>query len=148
MKKIPGLLLLLSLSTPAIAALNKWVDSEGKVHYSDSAPPDAKVTKVKISNQETEESADSRPKSLAEKEVDAKKAQQEKEKEDKKAAQEKENEQIKQKNCEGARSNLINLENSPVIATYNEKGERSIMDDNSRKQRIEEARQAVSRFCN
>lgn len=46
MKLAPALLLLLSL--PAIAGLYRWVDAQGKVHYTDQpAPPTAKQVSEK-----------------------------------------------------------------------------------------------------
>lgn len=133
------------------AALNKWVDSEGKVHYSDSRPPDIKVKTIRSSSAPdsiVSESSVAAPKSIAEREVEWKKNQQAKEKAEKKAAIEKENESIKQKNCERAKSYLTTLENSPRLVTYNEKGERTLMDDSSRSKETEEASKSVSTYCN
>lgn len=142
-------LLLISLS--AHAALNKWIDAEGKVHYSDTAPNDVKAQKLK-----TSESSDNvyqasgvpAQKTIAERDAEWKKTQKAKEEAENKSAKEQEAAQVKQKNCENARSNLINYENSPRIATYNTQGERGILDENARSQKIDEARKAVSTFCN
>ena len=142
-------LLLTSISSHA--ALNKWVDADGKVHYSDTAPADVKAKKLRSSaapDAITAVSGIAAPKSLAEREAEWKKSQKSKEEATQKADQEKEASAIKQKNCETARSNLATLENSPAIVTYNEKGERIYMDDSSRKQGIEESRKAVSSYCN
>jgi len=142
-------LLLTSISSHA--ALNKWVDADGKVHYSDTAPADVKAKKLRSSaapDAITAVSGIAAPKSLAEREAEWKKSQKSKEEATQKADQEKEAAAIKQKNCETARSNLATLENSPAIVTYNEKGERIYMDDSSRKQGIEESRKAVSSYCN
>ena len=142
-------LLLTSISSHA--ALNKWVDADGKVHYSDTAPADVKAKKLRSSaapDAITAVSGIAAPKSLAEREAEWKKSQKSKEEATQKADQEKEAASIKQKNCETARSNLATLENSPAIVTYNEKGERIYMDDSSRKQGIEESRKAVSSYCN
>lgn len=142
-------LLLTSISSHA--ALNKWVDADGKVHYSDTAPADVKAEKLRRSAAPDPISAVSgiaAPKSLAEREAEWKKSQKRKEEAAQKADQEKEAASIKQKNCEAARGNLATLENSPAIVSYNEKGERIYMDDASRKQSIEESRKAVSSYCN
>ena len=37
-----------ALSLPVSADIYKWVDSNGKVHYSNTPPPDVKGTKVKV----------------------------------------------------------------------------------------------------
>lgn len=141
--------LLASLNTNA--ALNKWVDAEGKIHYSDSRPTDTKVQTLRSSAPPESNAAASSayaPQSLAEREVEWKKSRKEKEKADKKAAVDKENVEIKQKNCTSARSNLAGLENSQRLVSYNEKGERTFVDEAGRAQRIDEARKAVSNYCN
>lgn len=142
-------LLLYSVST--LAALNKWVDTDGKVHYSDTPPSDVKVKMLKSSNV-TEAAIDAGgvppQKTLAEKEAEWKKSQKAKEDASQKAAQEQEIILTKKKNCETSRSYLEKIENSPLVAQYNSQGERTIMDDASRQQRIEEARKAVSTHCN
>lgn len=142
---------LLLTSITSHAALNKWVDADGKVHYSDSAPADVKVKTLRSSvapDATTPVSGVAAPKSLAEREVEWKKSQKNKEEATKKAAQEQEAALVKQKNCEIARNNLTTLQNSPAIVTYNEKYERVLMDDAARSQNIDDARKAVSSFCN
>lgn len=133
------------------AALNKWVDAEGKVHYSDTPPVDTKVKKLRSSSAPdpvTSTNDVAAPKSLAEREAEWKKSQQSKAEAEQKAAQKKEQELAQQKNCEAARSNLATLENSPALVTYNAQGERTYLDDTARAQRIEEARQAIKNNCN
>jgi len=142
---------LLLTSFSSHAALNKWVDTDGKVHYSDTAPADVKVKTLRSSvapDAITPVSGVAAPKSLAEREAEWKKSQKSKEEATKKAAQEQEAALVKQKKCEIARNNLATLENSPAIVTYNEKGERAFMGDAARKQNIDEARKTVSSFCN
>lgn len=150
MKHYLALLLLLT-SFSSHAALNKWVDAEGKVHYSDTAPADVKAKTLRSTSAPdslSPVSGTAAPKTLAEREAEWKKSQKSKEEATQKEAQQKEAAAIKQKNCEIARSNLATLENSPAIVSYNEKGERTYMDDASRKQSIEDSRKAVSSNCN
>ena len=142
---------LLLTSITSHAALNKLVDADGKVHYSDTAPSDVKVKTLRSSaapDAITPVSGVAAPKSLAEREAEWKKSQKSKEEATQKAAREQEAALVKQKNCETARNNLATLENSPAIVTYSEKGERTLMDDAARKQSIEEARKLISSFCN
>lgn len=142
---------LLLTAISANAALVKWVDAEGKVHYSDSAPADVTAKKLRSSNgSEGSAPAIGAPaqKSLAERETEWKKSQKTKEEAEQKVAKEKEAEQIKQKNCEGARSNLAAYENSPRMVQYDANGERTYLDDTARAQKIDEARKAVSSYCN
>lgn len=153
--------LMLLLATHSYAGLNKWVDENGKVHYSDSAPPDVKVKKLKSAsdnyqaNIEDEtakpaaaQAAPAPAKTIAEQERDRKKKEQDQAKAEQKAQQEKENETNKRKNCENARSSLSTLQNSPRIVSYNEQGERIYMDDTARSAQQEEARKAISQYCN
>jgi glutaredoxin len=42
------LLALLIASTPASAGVYKWTDAQGRVHYSDNPPADAKAQQVKV----------------------------------------------------------------------------------------------------
>ncbi|HUX90689.1 MAG TPA: DUF4124 domain-containing protein [Gallionellaceae bacterium] len=141
---------LLLISFGSHAALNKWVDADGKVHYSDTPPAGAKIKTLRSStapDAATLATETAAPKTLAEREAEWKRSQKTKEEAEQKASQEKEATAEKQKNCESARSNLATLENSPAIATYNEKGERTFMDDASRKQRTDEARKVVGSYC-
>jgi Domain of unknown function (DUF4124) len=149
MKQLLIIALLLT-SFNASAALNKWVDAEGKVHYSDTAPTDVTAQKIRRSSAPETTSSNGEvaaPKSLAEREADWQKSKKSKEEAAQKAEKEQENASIKKKNCEGARSNLSNYENSPRIVTYDEKGERTYLDDAARQQTIEEARKSVSSHC-
>lgn len=142
---------LLFISLNAFAGVNKWVDTDGKVHYSDTPPENIKTTKIKNTaapDTLLPASSIAAPKTLAEREAEWKKAQKAKEESALKASQEQAATAIKQKNCEGARGNLSALEHSGALVTYNEKGERSFLDDAARKQRIEEAQQAISSYCN
>lgn len=145
---LPIFLLLFSLSS--YAGLHKWIDSSGKVHYSDEAPPDnAKVeTMRKTHVDEAPASAPPPGKTIFEREADLKKAQKAKQEAAQKTAKEQEQAQAKQKNCEQARTQLANLQNAPRISTYDASGERTIMDDNARQQAINEAQSAISAYCN
>lgn len=144
-------LTLASFST--LADVHRWVDANGKVHYSDEAPSEdvnSKTIRTKHSDSTPEPAASGTPpaKTIYEQAADINKANKEKEEAAKKAAQKEEEAKIKQKNCEQSRSQLLSLQNSPRIATYNESGERVIMDDGARQQSIKDAQDAVSKYCN
>ena len=139
-------ILLLSLSVSAYGALNKWVDSEGKVHYSDEPPPsDVTVQPLAIPSVASGVPAQ---KSIAEREAEWKKAKKEREEAAQNAAQQQEEALAKQKNCAGAKANLQTLESGMLITTFDEKGERVNMDDAARQQGIEDARKQISEYCN
>lgn len=137
---------LLLLSFSAYGALTKWVDADGKVHYSDGPPPDNIKTKT-LSIPHDSVSGVPAQKTFVEREAERKKAQKAKEETSQKATQQQEEAVAKRKNCMGAKANLRALENSPKIATYNDKGESSLMDDSTRRQSIEEARKQISLYC-
>lgn len=152
MKYCLAIFLLLTNLT-AHAALHKWVDSEGKVHYSDTAaPPAVKSQKLRETTPaqsiSSSNAAAPAPKTEAEREADRKRAQKEKGEAEQKAAQQQEEAANKQKNCESARSNLVTLERSPRLVTYDAQGEPTYLDDNARQQRIAEANKAISNYCN
>lgn len=143
-------LLLTSLSSHA--ALHKWVDSEGRVHYSDTAaPPNVKSQKLRETAPVQPNSASSvvaAPKTAAEREAEQKRTQKEKKEAEQKTAKQQEEVAIKKKNCENARSYLATLENTPRLVIYDAQGERTYLDDDTRQQRIEEARKTISNTCN
>lgn len=142
---------LLLASFNSHAALHKWVDDQGHVHYSDSvAPPNVKSQTLRESApaEASTGSAATPPKTLADIEAEQKRADKEKSDAAQKAAKEQEQAAAKQKYCADARSALATLENSPRLAVYDAQGERTIMDDEMRQQRIEEARKAISSNCN
>ena len=144
---LPICLLLLSFS--AHGALTKWVDADGKVHYSDEPPPpNAKAKTLATPSVAAPASGVPTEKSVIEREAEWRKAQKVKEEAEQKAAKRQEESLAKQKNCEAASSNLKALENSPNIVTYNSKGEGSYMDESTRQKNIEEARKQVSSYCN
>jgi hypothetical protein len=151
-KKLKELLTicLLFTSLNASAALNKWIDADGKVHYSDIVPADVTAQKIRNSSAPTPNTSASgvpAQKTIAEQDADWKKAKKAKEETAQKADLEKEAVAIKQKNCENARRNQASYENSPLIVSYDSKGERSFLDDAGRKQQIDEAKKAVEKYC-
>jgi flagellar motility protein MotE (MotC chaperone) len=150
MKRILAIVALSLLSLNAHAGLIKWVDSEGKVHYSDTAPNQDTATQAVpnfIGKDQAGTSPSYTPKSYAEREAEMKKANLIKDEAEKKKAQQKAEADTKKSNCAAARENARVLEDSPRVATYDANGERSFMDDNTRAQRLEDARKAISANC-
>jgi hypothetical protein len=150
MKSYFTIFTLLLVCFNAHAGLNKWVDADGKVHYSDSPPPD--VTTQSVRNISGKEQADApvsySPKSVAEREAEYKKAKQEKEEASKKKIEQEANAEAKKQSCAAARENLRVLESGIRVSTQDENGERTYLDDSAREQRIEEANKAISSNCN
>jgi hypothetical protein len=150
MKRYFTIITLALMSFNVHAELNKWVDADGKVHYSDTPPPDVTTQSVRniAAKDQADTPASNAPKSLAEREAEMKKAKQAKEEASKKKAEQDAMADAKKHNCEAARQNARNLEHAGSIVTYNEKGERVTLDDSARAQRLEEANKAISTYCN
>ncbi len=150
MKRYLAVAAMALLTLNAHAALNKWVDEEGKVHYSDTPPPAAKTQSVpNISGKgQVEAPATYSPKSYIERDAELKKSKQEKDEAAQKKAQQEAEAETKKRNCENARQNARALEEGARIITYDENGERSFLDDEARAKRLDEARKTISANCN
>ncbi len=46
--KLPLILLALFLACPASAGVYKWTDAQGRIQYSDTPPPAARATQLKL----------------------------------------------------------------------------------------------------
>jgi hypothetical protein len=149
MKRIFFIIALSTFCLNSYAALNKWVDADGKVHYSDTPPPNVTTETVRnIAGKEQAEAPAARsPKSVAEREAEMKKAKKAQEEAAQKQAQKDAEAETKKKNCAAARENAQALEQSPRIVTYDANGDRSFMDDATRAQRLEDARKTISSSC-
>ncbi len=137
-------------SMTAHAELNKWVDADGSVHYSDILPPEvskAQTVRNITGKGQVEAPAKYSPKSYAEREAELKKSKQEKEEVSNKKVQEEAKVEEKKRDCTAARENLRSLEESSRIITYDANGERAYLDDAAREQRLNDARKAISANC-
>lgn len=150
MKRYISIISLALICLNAHAGLNKWVDADGKVHYSDTPPPEVTTQSVRnIAGKEEQADAPASysPKSVAEREAEYKKAKQEKTEAEQKKAQQDANAETKIKNCAAARENLRVLEAGTKIVTYDANGERTYLDDDARAQRLEEAQKVIDSNC-
>jgi len=138
-------------SLTAQAQLHKWVDADGKVHYSDTVPPEVRTTQS-VSNVtgkgQTKAPAKYSPKNFAEREAELRKSKQEKAEAAEKESLKKSDAEIKKQNCAAAQQNLRALEEGTRIMTYDANGERTYLDDAAREQRMNEARKNISANCN
>lgn len=150
MKTAIALLVMLSLPFAAAAEMYRWVDSQGKVHYSDSPPPAGAKSSKTIDTPPPAAppaGASAKPKSWQEKEMDFRQRQSAEAEAQAKKQKEEAQAKEKQQNCENARRNLATFESGARVATTNEKGERVIMDDAARASAMAEARKAVETWC-
>jgi len=148
MKILLALTTLFFFATPATAEMYRWVDTQGKVHYSDQPPVEkSKSSKtLSIPNQPTAPSAES-TKSWQEKELDYKKRQAAAAESETKKKKEADDAKAKVENCDKARKSLKALEEGGRINTYDEKGNRSVMDDAQRAKAMTDAKKSVSEWC-
>jgi len=137
-------------SLNAHAGLNKWVDAQGNVHYSDKVPQNVKVQSVPniAGTGQAAAPATYSSKSYAEREAELKKSKQEKTEASEKKAQKEAQAEEKKRNCVAAQNNLRMLEEGTRIMTYDANGEKTYLDDAAREQRLSESRQAVASNCN
>ncbi|GAA5179536.1 hypothetical protein GCM10025771_21810 [Niveibacterium umoris] len=85
---------------PALAGVYKWVDANGKVHYSDQPPPSADASSVSI----TRPSGVTAPETSVNPKGDTKAA---------KAKEDEARERERKKVCDDLRAEQVKLENSP-----------------------------------
>jgi hypothetical protein len=151
MKRTALLFLALSAATAAHGQMTRWVDAEGRIHYSDQPPPpDARSSQTLHIKPGPASPAKPVPegKSYAEKELEFRKRRVEAEEAAAKQAQEQQAAREKERNCAQARGNLRTLQEGGRISTYNEKGERVFLDDAAREKAIADAQKAVDSWCN
>ena len=141
---------LMIFSGSSMAAANRWVDEQGNVHYSDQPPPAHAKNKATINTSfpaapVAASAVSGVPTASTKPAVDtaaAKKAAEEK------AAQEAAMKEQYKTNCLAATQNLANLKDGMRIASIDPAtGERSYLDDTQRQQRMNDAQQQVSKFC-
>lgn len=155
-------LLLLFAGHAFAAEIYKWVDQDGKVHYSDAKPPDAQAEEIRVEKPEVSDPDEGelrRRRLLEQADIDA--ARRVEEKRTEKAAREVQQQalEVAQQACLKARIRLEILgEQLPVYAdsegnlraswefdTY--KGPRQYIDDANRSTALAQAKQAVEDNC-
>ncbi len=149
MKTLLGLSILMLCVTPVHAELYKWVDEQGKVHYSDQ-PAGGKTkseSKLNIPNQSPASASPEGAKTWQEKDLEFKKRQAsaaEKAAKDQKEAQEA---KTKQENCEKAKLNQAQLESIAPVYTFDPTTGRRYLNDSQRTEAIASAKKSVAEWC-
>ena len=152
-------------AAPSAWAQWKWKDSKGQVHISDLPPPRdvpdkdvmqrpadtakraaaAAAAQASAANTSAASAPAAKPK--VDPEIEARRVRQEQEQKAKdKAAEEKASAQ-RSDNCQRARQHLATLESGMRIARLNDKGEREIIDDKTRAEEMQRARQVMASEC-
>jgi hypothetical protein len=138
--------LLLLSGTYAHAALTKWVDSDGQVHYSDGPPPvDTKAQSVAIP---AAASGVPGQKTLNDQLMELKQKQQTEAENAQKDAKQREKNLAKEDHCNRLRANLQTLQTGGRIVTPTASGESVFMDDAMIQQGIKDVQKRISAECN
>ena len=158
MKRISvAIWLALCVALPATAQMYKWVDSDGKVKYSDKPPPsNVKVETLRIpahapaapAAAAAKDASKAAPRTPAEQEQAFRKRQQDAAKEQEKQAQKDQETAARAEDCKRAKSALAGLELGGRQATVNDKGEREFLDDQQIEKAKAQARQDIAATCN
>ena len=143
MKRMLVLACALAVSTGAAAQLYKWVDKDGRVTYSDQPPPSLQSKQLNLGTSQPaapQRSALARDKELEKSRLDAKEKSKAADEAGKKA-------QIDQENCTRAKAYLRTMTDGGRITTYDEKGERILMDDKQIEVERAKAQKDVDEAC-
>jgi hypothetical protein len=143
------LLALACLAAPAQAQLYKWVDSNGRVQYSDRKPSDGKQSQEVKSTVSAvgSQSGGASGKSLSEQNKEFEKRRKEQAEGQQKQQQASAEQKRNTENCDAARRNLAALESGQRIARYDLKGEKTYMDDSQRAAETQRSRQQIEESC-
>ena len=132
--------LMLALSATAVAGqVYKWVDAQGVTHFSAQPPQGQQATPI---NTPAPRQAPAEPAPSVEELLDPEQAAIDKKVKEQVAAQEAE----RKKYCEGARTNLAQLENNPRLRVE-EDGKVRRVDEDERQQRIADLKKSIAENC-
>jgi hypothetical protein len=153
MRQLLIIVSMLAIATAAQAGVTKWVDADGKVHYSDQPPPSTAKSQKKLdlkSNPALPQAAPDNKggeKSLAEKDLESRKRRVQAEETAAKQAKDQEAEKSRNANCAQARHQLQALQEGQRMSKFDEKGERVFLEDSDRVHAIEETKKSVDSWC-
>lgn len=151
MKKLLLLVLFLSVAVASFAAIYKWVDDEGVIHYSETPPSGEKTQEMEMepgpSENEIQQSRDRMERLLEyQKQSDELRRESVEKKRQEKAAEQLEKVERK-KRCIRAWQNLHELNIDRAVYSINEKGERVYLDDEMRATQIELMKKIIETDC-
>jgi hypothetical protein len=166
--RLMGVVLVVLLVVPAAQAQWKWKDNRGQIHVSDLPPPleipekdvllrpdlsahraaaSAAVASGAASAVASTASAPRADRSRSDPELEARRKRAEQERGDKIKADADKQASDRAVNCQRARAQIGTLESGQRLVRVNEKGDREILDDRSRAQEIQTARDLAAANC-
>jgi hypothetical protein len=128
----------------AQAEVYKWTDKSGNVHYSDQPPTE---TAKPVPGTRTSFDTLQAIKALNDKEQDYKNRQEDAAKAKAKADKEAEEARAKFESCNKARKQMGQLQGSKRLYTTTPDGSRQYMNDADRQQALNNAQQAINKYC-
>ena len=139
-RSIPLFLLLVSFG--AHGAVNKWVDAQGNVHYSDTPPPQGVQAKTVNAPQAGKNATPQ--KSILDQEQQREQNQQAKDTDERKKAEQQDSEKTRQDACKSLLANRDMLKNSRFITVPGADGKTTLMNSDERKRQTEETDKQIS----
>jgi len=157
MKRLLTIALLVA-ALPASAAMYKWVDKDGKIHYSDQPPPEgakqsgvvntpAPATPAAAPSAPGAGAPPKGPKTAAEQEMEFRKRRLEAAEADAKRQQDAQAAEEKKRNCTQANSRLTALETGGRITKHGPDGETVYLSDAEIGKELVEARKIADSWC-
>jgi hypothetical protein len=143
-----GAVLLTSIVSSADAEnIYKWVDEQGKIHYSSDKPMDAPAERMRVNTEKTGAVPGQSALAAEQKKIDdAAKAIKEKGIPASPPVPSISAKDIKQR-CQQARSDLANIESHGQLRIQDDKGNLSYATDEVKQQRIAAAKNAIREYC-
>lgn len=141
-------LLTFTLSTSATAAVYKWTDADGSIHFGDQPPAAQKTENINIATPPRSSSSEIPKESVKERQEKLLKTMDE-EKAAKQKAQEKQaklDAENKQK-CQELNNYKQNLETARRIVRTNSNGEREYLSDDERAKESSRTNAEITRYC-
>ena len=147
---LTALAVVLGLSTSVMAKnVYKWVDENGKIHYSDSPPTEVDSEKIRVEEENAAAAAEARARAerqrrlLESYELDRKDRQATKAKKSDELAQRKQHDA----QCANAKRTLQKYKDANYLYKKDSEGERKILSDGLRRQAQEKLSQAIAQNC-
>ena len=132
-------------SAAAIAQVYRWVDDEGRVHYSDSPPVGVEATLMPIESDETDLEASLREQVARERELELQQQLEADATED--AAAEAARREALARACTRAKARVETIETARRLSRVEDDGTRHTYNDEERAAALAEARRQVEEWC-
>ena len=145
MRKLGWLCLLGLLAAPASAQVYKWVDEQGRVHYSDQ-PQGSEGRTVPIRRTAPAESTTEQDRRAVQERLLQDFERDRVEREEARAREAQEQAQ-RERNCILARDYLRNLESAGLLYDLDDQGNRRVLNEAERKRAEQDARRDVEHWC-